>query len=227
MKIMLSLFLGTLLLINPLASGRVFADLHSATQAPIIFYIVRHGETDWNIIGRIQGHADIPLNDTGRAQAMNLATQLQDLYFTNCYSSDLKRAFETAKIILNKKMPKIEIYSDKRLRERDFDNWAGKFFVDLNLAKPEEKLNIETNEEIRERVNACLEEIAAKEKNGLILILTHDGIIYNLLINLLKINQPNIKISIKNGGYFKLIFSENRWVIEELHNIEILEPSVL
>ncbi|MBA3815466.1 MAG: histidine phosphatase family protein [Parachlamydiaceae bacterium] len=99
---------------------------HSANQTPITFYIVRHGETEWNVIRRIQGHIDIPLNDTGRLQAMNFATRFQNFYFTSCYSSGLMRACDTAKIILNEKIPKIEIYLDRRLRIRLFGNWEGK-----------------------------------------------------------------------------------------------------
>src|SRR5262245_53202123 len=66
-----------------------------------VFYIIRHGETDWNLSGRWQGHADVPLNALGRAQAQRLAERLrrEDTRLDSIYSSDLLRAWETALII--------------------------------------------------------------------------------------------------------------------------------
>ena len=58
--------------------------------------LARHGETEWNRLGRWQGHADPPLNDTGRQQAETLAAQLDDDGIAAVYSSDLRRASETA-----------------------------------------------------------------------------------------------------------------------------------
>ena len=62
--------------------------------------IVRHGETDWNKEGRFQGQIDIPLNETGRAQASKASQYLKEIKFTRAISSSLKRPSETAEIIL-------------------------------------------------------------------------------------------------------------------------------
>jgi len=64
-----------------------------------IFYIARHGETDWNRQGRWQGQTDIPLNDTGRAQARDLGRRMGALGITHVHASDLSRARETAEIV--------------------------------------------------------------------------------------------------------------------------------
>jgi broad specificity phosphatase PhoE len=69
------------------------------TTAERFLYVVRHGATDWNQSGRIQGHTDIPLNETGRAQARLASIRLAGVYATALYSSDLLRAYETAQII--------------------------------------------------------------------------------------------------------------------------------
>ena len=55
------------------------------------WYLVRHGETQWNRIGRIQGHSDVPLTETGRRQARLLARRLADSTFDAVYTSDLSR----------------------------------------------------------------------------------------------------------------------------------------
>ncbi len=90
-------------------------------EAATVFYIVRHGQTDWNVQKKIQGHADIPLNDTGRAQAAELSETLGPIAFDYCFSSDLQRAAETA-LILNRNS---SIQVDQRLRERNFGPWEG------------------------------------------------------------------------------------------------------
>ncbi|PKO64423.1 MAG: histidine phosphatase family protein, partial [Betaproteobacteria bacterium HGW-Betaproteobacteria-17] len=60
--------------------------------------IIRHGETDWNVEKRIQGHTDVPLNEVGRAQALAMAFNAAHHRFAAIYSSDLARTLETAQV---------------------------------------------------------------------------------------------------------------------------------
>ena len=86
-------------------------------------YIARHGQTDWNTEMRAQGRKDMPLNDTGRAQAETLRNQIKDIKFDAVYSSALKRAAETAQIAIG---DRYDIIYDDRLLERSFGDFEGK-----------------------------------------------------------------------------------------------------
>jgi probable phosphoglycerate mutase len=86
--------------------------------------LARHGETEWNALGKLQGHTDVPLNEAGRAQARALAAQLADAGIAAVVTSDLARARETAEIVaaaLGLGAPTIE----PALRERRFGVFEG------------------------------------------------------------------------------------------------------
>jgi broad specificity phosphatase PhoE len=90
----------------------------------IKIYLFRHGETDWNVIGRIQCSTDIPLNAKGLEQAEQNAESLKDKGIEHIYSSPLQRAKKTAEILADKIGVKVEINKD--LREMDGGKWEGK-----------------------------------------------------------------------------------------------------
>ncbi len=85
--------------------------------------LVRHGETDWNSQGRFQGHADIPLNAAGLAQAAASAARLAAYRPARIVSSDLTRARQTAQALAGTAGVAVEV--DPRLREVDVGTWAG------------------------------------------------------------------------------------------------------
>jgi broad specificity phosphatase PhoE len=87
------------------------------------FCLIRHGETDWNLEGRYQGQSDVSLNETGRLQALEISRQLQSQTFAAIYTSDLKRAQETAQIIA--KELNLPYSIDPRLREINQGEWEG------------------------------------------------------------------------------------------------------
>ena len=78
-------------------------------------YIVRHGQTEWNAQGRIQGHTDVDLSDYGRQQAQAVAQRLSGVTFDAAYTSDLSRSKETAQIIVGQRT--MSLHSTSRLRE--------------------------------------------------------------------------------------------------------------
>lgn len=91
-------------------------------------WLIRHGETDWNVEGRIQGSADQPLNVRGLEQARRLGTRLASVRFDAVYASDLQRAAQTARTAL----PDAEVRLDARLRELAYGVLEGKTWSDMS-----------------------------------------------------------------------------------------------
>lgn len=92
-------------------------------RASVRLFLVRHGETDWNAAGRLQGHADRPLSERGREQAARAAERFAGIPFAAAVSSDLARARETASILGSSLG--LEARPDPRLREIHFGKWEG------------------------------------------------------------------------------------------------------
>ena len=88
-----------------------------------MLYIMRHGETDWNVRRKLQGHTDVPLNDNGRKMAKDAAEKYKDVHFDVCYCSPLIRAKETAEIFLSGR--DVPIITDDRLQEMSFGEYEG------------------------------------------------------------------------------------------------------
>lgn len=97
---------------------------------------IRHGETAWNVEGRIQGHLDIPLNELGRWQAERLADALVSEGIDTIYASDLRRAAQTAQVLADR--CKVALVFDLGLRERDFGCFQGQTFREIEIQYPED-----------------------------------------------------------------------------------------
>ena len=96
---------------------------HVAKPVTTRICFIRHGETDWNVERRIQGHTDIPLNKTGRAQALAMAFNAAHHHFHAIYSSDLLRATETAQVLAQREDQAVKPYP--QLRERHYGVFQG------------------------------------------------------------------------------------------------------
>src|SRR4029079_3482461 len=92
--------------------------------------LARHGETDWNVERRVQGHSDTPLNDTGRGQARALAEELAGEPIDAVYSSDLVRAHETARLVAEQRG--LDVTAIRDLREKHFGTWEGLTDVEIH-----------------------------------------------------------------------------------------------
>ena len=98
-------------------------------RVAVKLYIIRHGQTDWNVAGRIQGRQDIPLNAQGRLQARALAEGMSERPVTAVYSSPQIRALETAKAIAEPLKLTVELLP--QLMEISYGTWEGRTVQDI------------------------------------------------------------------------------------------------
>lgn len=141
-------------------------------------YLLRHGQTDWNLEQKIQGHLDIPLNETGRKEALICLEKIVSFDINNIVSSDLIRAKESAQII-NEKLH-LPICFDSRLREIHFGDLQGRIIQGIKqnewdvFNKKPRQLNAESLNDVYHRVKSFFDEID-NAKNTL--VVTHGGVI--------------------------------------------------
>lgn len=142
-------------------------------------WLVRHGETDWNQAGRVQGWTDIPLNTLGKVQATRLSEHLRNVPFTHIYSSDLARAKDTATAVANQR--NLSIVTTEVLREQCFGDAEGLPREEKLRRFPNGCPNGETNEQVQTRIVSFLESLTKTHTEGTILVATHGGVIRSAL----------------------------------------------
>lgn len=190
-------------------------------EAAAVFYIVRHGQTDWNVERRLQGHADIPLNEAGRAQAVELKEKLEGIDFTYCFSSDLQRASETARILLEPCA--IAVQCDMRLRERNFGPWEGVLHSEYQDSLNQQESSVESDAAIQKRALPFFMEIADQHPDAHILVVTHAGVMRNLLALCYSIAAPT-DIHVENMALVQLKVVHGRLEVQDLQGVEL--PSI-
>ena len=169
-------------------------------------YVVRHGETIWNVERKVQGITDIPLTDKGIEEARQLQELISTLNIDVVISSPLERARETAKILVDSKLP---INTDDRVKERDWGMNEGALIdtVDTwdcwDVILNTKVQNIECIQDFMYRVSSFIEDIKIRYKDKNVLIVTHSAVsrvIHYLLgtipedANLSRISIPNLRI---------------------------------
>jgi len=148
-------------------------------------WLVRHGQTDWNVEGRWQGHADPPLNALGRKQTQILAEGLAHVHFDAIFSSDLDRAYQTACAVAERQVKRIEVQIEPRLREINLGEWEGLTNEEIRKRYPAEwKDRVmfplqarppggESVLELAERIIPAVSDISRLYPSGLLLIVSH------------------------------------------------------
>lgn len=163
---------------------------------------IRPGETDWNRLGRWQGTVQVPLNSFGAQQAQRLASYLRMIGMAALYTSDLRRAMDTA-AILAKELGYAPIL-ETRLRERAVGLWQGLTQAEVREWYPAEYALLqadpegyampnggESRDQVNTRVRAFLQELLTKETGNTIGILSHTTAIRTMLLDFVKDYSPN------------------------------------
>lgn len=140
-------------------------------------FVIRHGETDWNAIGKWQGRKDIELNETGRAQAHSCAEEMKNRKWGAILTSPLKRARETADIMAAV-LGVDNVHEDVDLIERDIGKISGMTVEERNAMFPDGKYEgMEDWELLRNRVYNAVLNGAERFYPQDIIIVSHDGAI--------------------------------------------------
>jgi probable phosphoglycerate mutase len=211
----------------------------TSPDSPIRVVLWRHGQTDWNVENRFQGHSDIPLNKVGHYQASEAAKVLAALRPDRIISSDLIRAQETAAPLASLTDIKIEI--NPNLRETDGGLWEGKLASENRASHGELFANWyeggdepagvtgERRSDVAKRAVAVLEK-ETTNFSGTIVFVTHGGTVRSVLGSILKlpIAQWGVIGGLSNACWSILELTKHhtgsRWYLAEHNAGSLPEP---
>jgi broad specificity phosphatase PhoE len=207
-------------------------------------YIVRHGETEGNVQGMIQGQKDSPLTMLGEEQATALGKELSLIHFDEVFASDLGRTTRTAELIVLER--KLAVKTTKILRERTFGQHEGRDFntvfqkelktlldqylllADTDKMKYKFSEDHESDDELVARFLTFLREVGVAYPDKTILAVTHGGMIRALLIHLGFGTYKQIPhTGIKNASYIVLKTDGVEFEIVDTKGIEKIEEKEL
>ncbi len=199
------------------------------------FYIVRHGETTMNKAYRIQGHQNSDLTENAIEKARELGKKLKNIEFSATFSSDLLRAKKTAELLQAEK--ESTIIATELIKERRMGVFEGKKVEELshklkkilyllgdstqsNLMRAHQ---IETVDEMTQRINLFLRKTALAYKNKRVLVVTHGGVIGRLLLDLGYQNAQSFEdLKIANLSYLVLNSDGIEYQIAGVNNIDVI-----
>lgn len=188
--------------------------------------LIRHGETEWNREGRIQGyHGDSPLTENGRAQAQKLAARLAGEGLGALHSSDSERARQTAAPIaaaLN-----VRIAFDAALRERNYGEFEGWTYAELERERPDAYGKFrsrdpdyappggESGAQFSERILAALERVAKSAAGRQAAVVTHGGVL-GVIHRHVNGSSPDSRrdYSLHNASINRILYTKGAWSIE-------------
>lgn len=196
----------------------------------LTLHLIRHAESRFNAEGRIQGQTDIPLSDHGRKQAQALGVRLKGQHFDRVYTSDLKRATQTAQLAL----PEATLIADGRLREIHLGRFQGRCWAELS---PDERAALsvyyagpfdqrvaggESYDDLERRTVAWCAELPSE---GRIVAFSHGGAIRSLLHAV--VGRPPVGeyawgFHLQNTSITTLLISENTTTIALLGDVSHL-----
>jgi len=168
----------------------------------LIIRLVRHGETDWNRIKRIQGQRQVSLNEEGIAQSLEIEKELRLVNIDEIYSSDLKRSIQTATIINRSRGMPITKLSG--LREMNYGDWEGRMWEDIyrdnpylnesweSLGNKFKAIGGESASQFRKRVTKTFENMVTTTTASNILIVSHAQVMKMILLCFREVRESEI-----------------------------------
>ena len=181
--------------------------------------LVRHGETEWNVQRRYQGQSDVPLSELGKRQAELVAERLTDQEIDVVYSSDLKRAWDTAQVIADK--IGLDVSSESRLRELKFGILEGLTFDEAQEKHPEmidawlENFNNtpeggETIDLFNARIVSLLDDLKDKHDEQVVLLVGHGGSLSEILRVVLELSrEKHWYLEMENASLSEVLIAED------------------
>jgi broad specificity phosphatase PhoE len=194
-------------------------------------YLIRHGQTEWNKIRRIQGQLDVPLNDTGIRQAQQLGGRVSAIPLDAIYSSDLQRARQTAEEI-RKYHTSCDYAFFQDLRERFFGSWEGLYYEQIQQMYPDfyagvdfgGKFGIETYDAMLERGLKALNVIVAKHLPGQhVAVISHGALLNALLYHLSGGEHGTGKSKLNNTCFNHVSFRNEEWRVHLVNDFTHLD----
>lgn len=191
-----------------------------------IVCLVRHGETDWNAQGKIQGKTDIPLNGAGVQQAAQCGAYLSASDWDLIITSPLKRARRTAEVINETlALPLIEM---EEFAEKHFGDAEGLTYEERALTFPDRCYpNQEDNKLFAERLATGLKIINDRYKEQRVLLISHGGVINAILGELSDGEIGSGKTRLLNACLSHIHFDEANWIIRNYNQVHHLEKTVI
>ncbi|MDB5801025.1 MAG: Phosphoglycerate mutase [Rhodocyclales bacterium] len=197
---------------------------------------MRHGETDWNVERRLQGHEDIPLNATGVLQARALAAALSAARFDAIYSSDLTRALHTAEQVGTRLGVPVTVLP--AIRERNFGVFQGLTRHEAELRFPEMQAKVTSREpdfippegeslrQCFERIARVLDSLADSHDGQTILLIAHGGVLdaARRFVTGMPLNAPR-DFELGNAALNWLARVDGLWALENWNDQEHLDGS--
>ena len=177
-------------------------------------WLIRHGETEWNRLGRIQGMEDIELNDEGIRQAKVVGEALKDFYFTVILASPLKRAFVTAKHIQDANLSAPPLVEDPRLVEWHYGNFSGVTYAErTRILELEGEKGTETMDELSKRAERVLDHLINTYMGERLAVVSHGGFIKTLLVAASQGELNRQDLTIGNCSISKIVYDNRKWNI--------------
>ncbi|TGA97788.1 histidine phosphatase family protein [Sporolactobacillus shoreae] len=185
--------------------------------------LVRHGETDWNAMGKLQGREDVPLNNRGEEQAIMVGRYLKNTEFAAIYASPLLRAKETA-MICNHFVGHLPLYISSDFIEKDYGQASGMTVVERDKHFPDGDIpDLESFDHICKRATEGIETIRGQFPDENVLLVAHGGLI-NVILAILSDGKIGTgKTKLFNTCISHIVSAGNSWKIIDYNKIDHLK----